>query len=160
MPVSRRNVVSGRSSRAAVDDDSVSVARVVRGSIRSDPRKPTKKSQRFVKDTSPPPILRDSPSDAGRREVVGDDLAPADDGDPDNGLDDFMFGSGEPNADDMISDDDGEGDILPSFGPQLTLNDSEDEPINPDIVDFSQMDVGDLQEVCFRNKLDIQPPMD
>lgn len=130
MPATRRNAVSARSSRVESDDESTVISRVVRSSIRND-RKPSR-SRRFVKETDPALSTRPSTDNAGV--VRQHPLAHFDDPDPMNDPDDTMP---DPDADNDNASDFSDDDPLPSFGPQLSLN---DEPINRDVVDFSQMD--------------------
>ncbi len=145
MPASRRSAVSVRSTRPDTEDDPHVVSRIVRTSIRAG-RKPSK-SQRFVKEAEAPinsshgrsvdadhlRQARQNNFDTDTDHGYMDDQPDDDDEDSLNGADDGDTGD--------VSDD----DILPSFGPQLSL----EEPIDADVVDFSQMDFGDFEDnVC------------
>ncbi len=145
MPVSRRSAVTVRSSRAEVDDEVLpAVSRVVRTTIRLG-RKPSRR-QRFVKETDPilptlRPVVAASSTNLGSWPTDNDDHssdADAINNFPHNALDDHF----EPDDFDALESNDGSGDasdddILPSFGPQLSL--AEDIESNDDVVDFARL---------------------
>ncbi len=140
MPVSCRSGVSVRSSR--VDSEAelpAVVSRVVRTSIR--PGRKSSKSQRFVRELDPP---------SNSSHVSTDDTVnfrqPHDDERNQSDYE-YVVADGVESADEGVDGDSASDvsdvDVLPSFGPQLSL---EEEPTNADILNFSQMDFGDFEK--------------